>query len=823
MITQTNTESGIQIENTLSMSLRRKVSNDWKLCWLLIALSGVVGSIFTFISMFHPLVHLPALVTVILLSFGIFSFTAFFPKRYRPMKVSLIVIYLALVFFLRKSFYAGFIHLMNAICKEIYDTDWNYFSAYAEYSERYATTVFLALCSVVIVFALCHAVIRLHNFFLTMIFTFPYIELGFYFGIAPNHLLAGLLFAFWCSVAAIHLSNFGTYQDFEKANFLRKDNIFFPVSGMRFMVTEKVGFFVLIIVFLLSILSEMILIATGYSRPDQFKKLRTDVKEYIEKIDFPDVSNPINFFPEKQEEETKHEDTIELGEIDARTFENVSISEVVFTAHPDSRIYLKFDTGHQYRGDSWELLPDSAYDAEIFDEFDDNDFYPQDFLWTSMEHYSESITTMIIHGSSDILMHCVPYGHDENPDVSYVYDYGYDGFSNEYTMYVSGDYEKLLLEEEAYSSDEILMYEADGYQSFVEEHYLALPFNGDMQDIEEEYEYLFKGYNHNTASPDETIALLQTLRAKMCSEASYTLSPGRTPEDADFAAHFLLESHAGYCEHYATAGTVLARMAGIPARYCQGFMIDCTREGAKLTEIPDGYVVNVLDSNAHAWTEIYINGIGWIPFEFTFSYFDDSDIDLPEKVTEEVTVPHTEDTTEKKHTTPSPTEKNEETSVTTTVNPDSKPGQRNAAMVPIAIGIAIVFLSVVLMIALIVLGERAERRRRTHKLTQKDQEAAARYAYRYLCRLMKHCGVNVSQVSVQKLTENAGAICGRMVQKGSIEQSIAIGAKIRFSPHSIKEEELAMLRMTALEIAGTIDREASLLQRFKLRYLQHLI
>ncbi len=821
MKTTASTESGIQIENTLSMSLQKKVTNDWKLCWPVIVLSGIIGSIFTFVSMFHPQINLPAMISVVLLSFAIFTFMAFHPKKYLRTKVFLVVIYLAILLLLHKSFYAGFVHMMNAICKEIYDTDWNYFSAYGEYSERYATTVFLALCSVVIVFAICHAVIRYQNFLLTMLVTFPYIELGFYFGIAPNHLLGSLLFAFWCSVAAMHLSNFGAYQEFQKANFLRKDNTFFPVSGMRFMVTEKVGFFVLLIVFVLSLLSELILMAAGYSRPDEFKKLRTDVKEYIENVDFPDVSNPIDFFPENQEPETKHEDTIALGETDARNFENVSISQITLTAHPDCRLYLKFDTGHQYTGHSWNLLYDSVYEAAIFETFEEDAFYPQDFLWASMEQYHD-LTTMMIREESPILSQCVPYGHEPNADLSYVYDYGYDRFSTEYTMRVTGDYEALLLAGNCNPSDDILMYEDDGYRSFVEKQYLELPFNSEILDIEYEYEDLFAGYDYETASPDETIELLQLLRTKMCSEVSYTLSPGRTPEDADFAAYFLLESQAGYCEHYATAGTILARMAGIPARYCQGFMVDCTSGSKSLTETPDGYTANVLDSNAHAWTEIYLRGIGWIPFEFTFSYFDDSDIVLPQDVTEKPTRPHIEETTEKKHTTPSPTGPDEETTAAA-VTPDASSERQNSGMVSLVIGIAVFFLLLALLITLFILSERAERNRRMRKLTQKNREAAARFAYRYLCRLLKHCGADVTIVSVQKLTENALFYCGRMVQDGSIEACIAIGAKIRFSPHSIEEEELTILRKTAMEIAGTIDRESNPLQRWKLRYLQHLI
>ncbi|MFR6496913.1 MAG: transglutaminase-like domain-containing protein [Ruminococcus sp.] len=48
---------------------------------------------------------------------------------------------------------------------------------------------------------------------------------------------------------------------------------------------------------------------------------------------------------------------------------------------------------------------------------------------------------------------------------------------------------------------------------------------------------------------------------------------GKTPRTRDFVNFFLLENQKGYCVHYATAGTILARHLGIPARYCEGYLV----------------------------------------------------------------------------------------------------------------------------------------------------------------------------------------------------------------------------------------------------------
>ncbi|MFQ7452488.1 MAG: transglutaminase-like domain-containing protein [Flavonifractor plautii] len=75
----------------------------------------------------------------------------------------------------------------------------------------------------------------------------------------------------------------------------------------------------------------------------------------------------------------------------------------------------------------------------------------------------------------------------------------------------------------------------------------------------------------------------------------------------DFVAWFLTESHRGYCMHFASAAVLLLRSMGVPARYVSGFVADVPASGR----------VNVPDSAAHAWVEVYIDGYGWEPVEVT--------------------------------------------------------------------------------------------------------------------------------------------------------------------------------------------------------------
>lgn len=82
----------------------------------------------------------------------------------------------------------------------------------------------------------------------------------------------------------------------------------------------------------------------------------------------------------------------------------------------------------------------------------------------------------------------------------------------------------------------------------------------------------------------------------------YTLEPpilGEEPVD-----EFLFQTRSGFCEHYASAFAVLMRAAGIPARIVTGYL------GGEINPM-DGYLV-VRQSEAHAWTEVWLAGEGWV-------------------------------------------------------------------------------------------------------------------------------------------------------------------------------------------------------------------
>jgi len=82
----------------------------------------------------------------------------------------------------------------------------------------------------------------------------------------------------------------------------------------------------------------------------------------------------------------------------------------------------------------------------------------------------------------------------------------------------------------------------------------------------------------------------------------YTLSPA--PLGRNAMDDFLFDTREGFCEHYSSAFTVLMRAAGIPARVVTGY------QGGYWNTI--GNYLLVRNSDAHAWSEVWLAGRGWV-------------------------------------------------------------------------------------------------------------------------------------------------------------------------------------------------------------------
>jgi transglutaminase-like putative cysteine protease len=155
---------------------------------------------------------------------------------------------------------------------------------------------------------------------------------------------------------------------------------------------------------------------------------------------------------------------------------------------------------------------------------------------------------------------------------------------------------------------ELVRYRAESFPSFTHgpmervpglQDYLALPpgFNPRTSQLAQEIRQEPRNSGANNAVLVE--AVLQHLRS---GGYNYTLEPGVF--GIHTADEFWFDRKEGFCEHIASSFVLLLRAMGVPARVVTGY------QGGDVNPL-DGYWT-VRQSDAHAWSEVWIQGQGWV-------------------------------------------------------------------------------------------------------------------------------------------------------------------------------------------------------------------
>lgn len=320
-------------------------------------------------------------------------------------------------------------------------------------------------------------------------------------------------------------------------------------------------------------------------------------------------------------------------------------------------VYLKGLVGGTYYDNEWHDLLEEAYSGyeEIFNtnqssidtynqqaeilEIIYNDDELAETLFGSAESYLNEVKlrkySVSYFESAGKELWYLPYGNSfyvskrNSPDGSPV-DCVNGYISSEQYSYVNIDYDKFCAFVDEYDGDNARMnlyaeWERM-YRKFVYENYT------DVSDDVRETINSCEIEQQEISTLNSRLDYAHRLEHFFEENYKYTLSPGRVPEGEDFINYFLTESKQGYCTYFATSAVMFLRNAGIPARYVTGYSVDTTSGSVRGEEIIrknalysvkesyNSYVSEVYDSDAHAWVEIYMDGYGWIPLEFTPGY-----------------------------------------------------------------------------------------------------------------------------------------------------------------------------------------------------------
>lgn len=161
-------------------------------------------------------------------------------------------------------------------------------------------------------------------------------------------------------------------------------------------------------------------------------------------------------------------------------------------------------------------------------------------------------------------------------------------------------------EQEAYVQAEAV------YREFVYNNYLTID-----ADMEKVMQQLF--WDDYDETNDGIYSAVCQIRKILEGLVSYSAEPKSAPEGEDPILWFLTQSHEGNAVQYASVAVEALRTHGIPARYAEGYYV----ADSALSDSDSG-TVTVTGQNAHAWVEVYFDGIGWLPVEVTPGYYYDT-------------------------------------------------------------------------------------------------------------------------------------------------------------------------------------------------------
>ena len=310
-----------------------------------------------------------------------------------------------------------------------------------------------------------------------------------------------------------------------------------------------------------------------------------------------------------------------------RIKEDKETALVVTMNHPES-MYLRGYVGEVYRDGQWSSLQNGIYD-------DTKDL----FYWLKKEKFSgigqigqvnqllnekkaENDCSVVVE-NGDTRYAYIPY---ETTSVEGKGMIWYESFFKSNPLQRTKSYQFTASENavkkwtdlsgQYYTSEsfeELQAYEIaeSYYNGFVYDHYTYI-----SEAEESLFDKVLGGSGNQSQGHIEYKTAIQLIQKTLEEQILYTDYPAFETDSEEGVLDAFFEENKGYDVHYATAATLMFRYFGIPARYVEGYLI--TPEDVE--DVSSGGEIHVPMDRMHAWTEIYVDGIGFVPIEVSPPY-----------------------------------------------------------------------------------------------------------------------------------------------------------------------------------------------------------
>lgn len=593
---------------------------------------GCLGTLGTVVSAFNlpyiPIIVIPALYIVSLLISLLYYNKRCFYIGYIAIFALFLILSINYFLYINSGFQA-FLNVMYGKYSDYFHL--NSLREGTEYITNRAVTVSFAMIffGTVLTILLNIAISGYMSLFHTFFLTFPILQVVFYIDLKPNTFFLVLVIACYITVAILRRSSHYRIPAIKQRNrqfhTVKKKNMRYHsylASGSG-MINTAILSIVFAAVFLVVCLGSFY---SNFNSKSATNKLKRTTDEYVKLF----VQNGILGFFDRYSS-TGGLSSGKLGGVSSVRPDYKTDLIIRYVPFDSSTVYLKAYVGKNY----------------VTNQFEADELYA---AYGDVSHLSGSLAKMQV----------------ENVDADRKYTYNpYDTLVTNTASYLmtipeyTDDSYEALLDYDAVSYSDSIVYEAiyDPYTKL--DHYEKSPLVTDADDEFIHSEYLqvpkslkeslrsvlydaglseYKKKIAKATSYDEkqklTLEVANEIYRYYVENYQYTMAPGTTPYGDDVIEYFLTKQKRGYCAHFASSATMLLRQSGIPARYIEGYVIQVTdvmdavgysddmsswlyNYDLESLDATGAIEVNITDASAHAWVEIYIDGYGWIPFEFT--------------------------------------------------------------------------------------------------------------------------------------------------------------------------------------------------------------
>lgn len=356
----------------------------------------------------------------------------------------------------------------------------------------------------------------------------------------------------------------------------------------------------------------------------------------------------------------------ELGAIAGLAYDQEEALKITCSTAPGEIIYLKGFIGTEYTGSGWEAREEGVFENAVQNWHVENDsvIYIQNLPFLRMMYAEQELvkkTGDSISTPNQITVEKL----STNEAYTYV---PYQAFLNDYYVINGGD---CSIQGQKIQDDVYAWYSVKSYKKImqqwkeeenhsvlddIETSYASYVQQEDTKVDKEQLSELWELCREKKESWDQKLSGELTKEQQIVLEeerytdiksfivstlwenCTFTTEVWKLPKGKDFVTCFWTEQKRGDSTAFASTAALMYRMFDIPARYVVGY---AAPENLFFTTA-DGQCSAVLQNdNAHAWVEIYMSDIGWVPVETTpgftgtVSNMEVQEEDLPEETAQE--------------------------------------------------------------------------------------------------------------------------------------------------------------------------------------------